>query len=157
MACQNDQVRVVAIGFGAAAGSVAERVGFTNVGGQTCTLSGYPGVTALNAQGVQVTQAVRDLQGMLGGLQSGSTTLPVVSLTPGQTASADVEGTDIAPGSGTKCDDFPTLLVTPPNLTQSTSITNVGFQGPGSNVEGFPDCGGLSINPLVPGTLGRDT
>jgi hypothetical protein len=157
VACQNDQIHVAAIRFGAAAGSVAETLGFINVGGQSCTLSGYPGVAGLDAQGVQAVQAIRDIQGMLGGLQSGSTTLPVVSLAPGQTASADVEGTDNPVGSATSCEYYPALLVTPPNLTQSTSITDVGFQGPGTAAQGFPDCSGLRINPVVPGTTGRES
>lgn len=157
VACQNDQIQVVPLSYGAAAGSVAETIGFVNVSGRSCKLSGYPGVAGLDAQGNQVVQATREIQGMLGGLQNGSTTLPVVSLAPGQTASADVEGSDNPLGEARSCEYYPSLLVTPPNLTQSTSITKIGVQGPGTNVQGFPGCSGLRVNPVVPGNTGRES
>jgi len=82
-ACQNDQIRVVALGYGEAAGSVAETLGFVNVSGRSCSLGGYPGVAGLDAEGQQVIQATRETSSMLGGLQNGSKNLPVVSLAPG--------------------------------------------------------------------------
>jgi hypothetical protein len=154
-ACQNNQIRVEALGYGAAAGSVAETLGFVNVSDRSCSLGGYPGVAGLDAEGNQVIQATRETTSMLGGLQNGSKILPVVSLAPGQTASADVAGNDNPVGTATSCPYYPSLLVTPPNLTQPTLVTKVGVQVPGATVRGFPGCSGLSVDPVVPGSTGR--
>jgi hypothetical protein len=155
VACQNGQIRVSAILYAAAAGSAAETLGFVNVSDRPCTLSGYPGVAGLNAQGGQVIQATRLISTMLGGVQNGSTALPVVSLAPGQTASADVAGSDNPLNGATSCPYYPSLLVTAPNMTESTTITGVGVQGPGTSAQGFPGCSGVVIDPVVPGTTGR--
>jgi len=58
-------------------------------------------------------------------------------------------------GTATSCPYYPSLLVTPPNLTVSTPVTDVGLQGPGATVRGFPGCSGLYVDPVVPGSTGR--
>ena len=150
--CQNGQLAVTVLGNGAAAGSVGQVIGFINVSKVACTLTGYPGVAGLDAQGRQVAQAQRQLMGMLGGLANGATAPPAVTLAPGQGASAMVEGTDNPVGTATSCTSYPSLLVTPPNLTQSTKVT---FSLSGSTIAGFPGCSGLRVDPLVPGHAGR--
>lgn len=151
-ACTDAQISVRPGSYGAATGNVAQVVLFVNVSATTCTLTGYPGAAGLNAAGAQVIQATRRLAGFLGGLQNGQQTPPTVTLAPGATASADVEGGDNPLNGATSCTTYPKLLVTPPNLTQSTAIT-VG--PPGSGITGFPGCAGLSVNPIVPGDSGR--
>lgn len=54
---------------------------FTNSGGQTCTLSGYPGVSGLNASGKQVGVPARWTR---------FATPRTVTLAPGQTAHAQI-------------------------------------------------------------------
>ena len=76
----------------AGAGHVGTTLLFKNTGKAPCRLSGYPGVAALDANGAQVAQARRTANGYLGGLQSGLTTGPEVTLAPGGVASALVEG-----------------------------------------------------------------
>lgn len=117
----------------------------------TCVLSGYPGVAGLDAQGNQAVQAERTPNGYLGGLQSGTSTPPSVSLAPGQRASAIVEGTDNPVGSATSCPSYPTLLVTPPNLTVSVRVTVTGL---GTNPPGFPGCSQIEVHPVVTGSSG---
>lgn len=136
-----------------AAGNVSAIIGFVNAGSSSCTLNGYPGVAALNAQGQQVAQAQRAPSGMLGGLPNGSTTPPVVTLGAGQTASASVEGSDVPSGTATSCTSYPSFLVTPPNETHSVTIT-ASAGGSGSS-QGFPGCAPITVNPVVPGTSGR--
>ncbi len=127
-------------------------IGFVNTGSSACTLSGYPGVAALNAQGQQVAQAQRVPSGMLGGLHNGSTTPPLVTLSAGQTASAAVEGSDMPRDTATSCTYYPSFLVTPPNETHSVSVA-ASTGGSGSS-QGFPGCAPITVNPVVPGSSG---
>lgn len=125
---------------------------FTNVSGTRCTMSGYPGVAALNADGDQVAQATRHGTGMMGGLPSDSSPLPVVTLVPGQMASAEIEGTDMPPGNATTCIGYPSFLITPPGETHSV---RVAVPMVNASYRGFPGCYPISVNPVVPGSTGR--
>ncbi len=82
-------------------------VTFTNTGSASCRIQGYPGVAALNAAGKQIQQAARAT-----GLKT-----PLVTLAPGQTASAEITGNT---ASCTRPASLPGLLVTAPD--QRTSI-----------------------------------
>jgi hypothetical protein len=134
---------------GGAAGSYGQTILFTNRGGTTCTMLGYPGVAALNANGQQVAQATRNPTGMMGGLQSTTSPISVVTLAPGQTASAEVEASDIPVGTATSCVYYPALLVTPPGETHSVTV-NVSV-----GISGIPGCVPIAVNPVVAGTSGR--
>jgi len=150
--CKNGQIAVTVRDAGAAAGSTGQVIGFVNVSKVACTLTGYPGVAGLDAQGRQVIQAQQQLMGMLGGLANGATTPPTVTLRPGQSASAMVEGTDNPVGTATSCTYYPSLLVTPPGLTRPKKVTETL---PGSSIPGFPGCSGIRVDPVVPGPTGR--
>jgi hypothetical protein len=125
---------------------------FTNVGQTTCTMSGYPGVAALDAQGNQAAQAVRHETGMMGGLPNDSSPILLVTLAPGQMASAEIEGTDIPPGTATTCVGYPSFLVTPPGETHSVRVVVPTVN---NSYGGFPGCYPISVNPVVPGATGR--
>jgi hypothetical protein len=116
---------------------------FVNNGSTSCVLYGYPGAAGLNASGAQVVQAQRTLTGMMGGLAPGVTALPRITLAPGQTASAVVEGTDVPSGNETSCPTYSSLLVTAPNAKVSVTIPL-----------SLPGCSGLQVHPVVPGTSG---
>ena len=150
--CKNGQIAATVLCGGAAAGSIGQVIGFVNVSKVACTLTGYPGVAGLDAQGRQVIQAQRQLMGMVGGLVNGANTPPTVILRPGQSASALVEGSDNPVGTATSCIYYPSLLVTPPNLTGSMKVTQTL---PGSSIPGFPGCSGIRVDPVVPGIAGR--
>lgn len=141
--CRDGAISVSGAGGGAGLGHEGQVILFTNDSKSTCTLSGYPGVAALDEQGNQVVQAERTLNGYLGGLQNGATTPPTVASAPGQSASAQVEGTDVPVAPATSCPSYPALLVTPPNLTTSVRVTT-----------GLPGCSPLQIHPVVPGQTG---
>lgn len=143
-ACTSAQLQVHSLGQQAGAGHIGLVIAFTNSSSTTCTLSGYPGVALLNAAGSQVAQAVRTPSGYLGGLQSGQA-IPVVTVAAGASASALVEGTD-ASASGGNCQIYPEILVTPPNLRQSVSLTT-----------SLPGCTPVQVHPVVPGTTGSTT
>ncbi len=139
-ACRFSQLTVTSGSPHAGLGHVGVVLLFKNVGSETCTLFGYPGVAGLNAQGVQITQAVRTQNGYLGG--AGQSVSDVI-LVPVKTASAIVEGTDVPTGNATTCPTYASLLVTPPNTTQSVKID-----------VSLPGCSGLQVHPIVPGSTG---
>jgi hypothetical protein len=145
--CTNGQVGVSDSGGGAGAGHEDQVILFINDSPSTCTLTGYPGVAGLNASGQPVVQATRTLRGYLGGLWNGATTVPRVSLSPGQTASAVVEGTDNPIGTATSCPYYDYLLVTPPNLTKSVRVRVFGL---GTAPTGLPGCSSIEVHPVVP-------
>jgi hypothetical protein len=150
--CQLTQLKVAPGTSGGAAGSVGQTITFTNISTTTCTMNGYPGVAALNAQGQQVIQAARRPTGMLGGLQNSADPIPVVTLAPGQVASAEVERSEDPVGTATSCVYYPSFLVTPPGETHSVTVS-AGLAG--STQPGFPGCSPIAIDPVVPGTTGR--
>lgn len=141
--CAGPSVGVSGKMASAAAGHQGVVLLFVNNGSTSCVLSGYPGAAGLNASGAQVTQAQRTLTGMMGGLAPGVTALPRITLVPGQTASAVVEGTDVPSGTETSCPTYPSLLVTAPNAKVSVTIPLA-----------LPGCSGLQVHPVVPGSSG---
>jgi hypothetical protein len=150
--CQAGQLQVSSLGGGAGAGNVDQVFGFVNTGRTACSLTGYPKVAALDAGGQQVAVAEQQLAG-IGGIKTGASTPPVVTLKPGQTASAILSGTDIPMGSAMVCPSgYPAFLVTPPNVAQGVKVNAVDGPGPGL----FPGCSTrIRINPIVPGATGQ--
>lgn len=116
---------------------------FRNTGTGICTLHGYPGAAGLDSTGHQATQAQRTPSGYLGGLQQGQTA-PTVALAAGRTASALVEGIAVPAGTATSCPALSGLLVTAPGTHHSANEPYAP-----------PDCRGLQVHPVVPGTTGR--
>ena len=102
-------------------------VTFTNVGRSTCVIQGYPGVAALNGQGVQVAQAVR-----------GGGAIHPVFLRPGATASSMVGANTASCASPVA---VPGLLVTAPDQYTSVRLGAAGDMCLRS----------LTVNPVVPG------
>jgi hypothetical protein len=149
--CQPGQLEVSSLGGGAGAGNVDQVFGFVNRSRSTCTVSGFPRITALNARGVPV--AVAHDAPFLTGAGTGSTTPPSVTLIPGQTASATVWGTDIPVGNAAACPPgYPAFLVTAPDMTQPVKVSAVDGFGPGL----FPGCSTvLRANPIVAGATGQ--
>lgn len=140
--CTTSQLEIAPGRTGAGLGHSGTPILFRNRGTAPCHLRGYPGVAGLDAAGNQVVQAARSLQGYLGGLRSGDSP-PLVELAPGETASALVEGTNNPEGTATSCPSYPSLLVTPPDDTQSVRVT-----------AGLSGCSLIQVHPVVPGTTG---
>jgi hypothetical protein len=142
--CSANQLTVTGIDDpgGAAAGHRAIVLLFKNITATTCTLFGYPGADALNSAGTTMVHIPRTLRGYMGGLPQSQAGPATVTLAPGATVSAKVEGSDVPQGGVTNCPDYPALLVTPPNTTQST---HVDITIAGCNIQ---------IHPVVPGSGG---
>jgi len=136
---------VSAGGGGAALGHVDVDLLFRNTSTTTCTLTGYPVVAALDSSGNQVLQAQRSPSGYMGGLPPGQTIPTTVTLAPGETVSAKVEGTDNPVNGATSCPSYSAFLVTPPNNDQPVRLL---LANP------FPDCSTIEVHPVVPGTTG---
>jgi hypothetical protein len=142
VACSIDDLRIEPGQSDGATGHLGIPLLFTNKSAEPCHMVGYPGVAGLGATGRQATQAARTPNGFLGGLPVGSTKPPFVTIAPGQTASAMVEGTHVPSGNQT-CPTYPALLVTPPNDTRSVRV----------NAQ-IPGCTGIDVGPIVPGATG---
>jgi hypothetical protein len=151
--CQTGQLRVSLGASEVALGNIGQAILFTNVSQTPCTMSGYPGVAALNTHGGQAAEAIRLLSGMVGGLQNNATSAPVVTLAPGQIGSAEIEGSDNPVGAATSCVYYPAFYITPPDDFDPAFVYAGVVQG--SNISGFPGCSPISVNPMVPGTTGR--
>ncbi len=113
---------------------------FKNRGG-ACTISGYPGVDALNAKGHRILSAKRTKSGYLGGVASGP--IPKVHLAKGKVASAMLEWGDLGP----PCPKAHSLKVTPPN-----GLTSVVFSPKSLKSETLCH---VEVHPVVPGTTGQ--
>jgi Domain of unknown function (DUF4232) len=98
-----------------AAGSVYYQLQFTNLSGRTCTLSGYPGISAVNLQGRQVGRA--------GSRESGAKAR-TVTLSNGATAAATLRIVEARnfPSSACKQTTAAGLRVYPPNQTMAKTV-----------------------------------
>ena len=121
-----------------AAGTIGQVLLFENTSSSTCQLHAFPGVAGLDNAGNQIAQATRELDNTP--FTGSTTSLPTVTLAPGQTASAIVFGSDVPTGTATSCVTYAALLVTPPNAFQSVKV----------NAQ-MPGCAGLRVSPVYPG------
>jgi hypothetical protein len=80
--------------FQGAAGSLYSRLNFTNLSGGTCTLRGYPGVSAITLGGMQLGRA---------GSRDGSTRVTTVTLAPGANAVATLRVVDVGVFTTASC------------------------------------------------------
>ena len=106
---------------------------FTNVSSGACRTRGYPGVAALDSSGHQIKQALR------GKAANGQT--PLITLAPGQVASAEITGNTASCSSLTKIAAF---LVTAPD--QRTSVRLAGSH--------LMCLNSLGVDPLERGNAG---
>jgi hypothetical protein len=119
----------VTIGTGqGAAGTLILPLVFTNSGSALCTLQGFPGVSAVVADGVQLGQPAR---------RDTSSSTPLVALEPGQTTQAVFTF-----GDPTISCRFPTmargLRVYPPDQTAALFVSTTGVgQCPNSATSDF--------------------
>jgi hypothetical protein len=106
------------------------------------SMTGCPGVAALNPTGAQIAQSRRTPSGYLGGLPPGraaaNLTLPI-----DQSASAVIEALAVNATDGSACVPYSGLLVTAPDDTLST---HVPWPSDG--------CSDLQIHPVVAGSTG---
>jgi hypothetical protein len=113
---------------------------FKNRGG-ACTITGYPGVDALAANGHRILSAKRTKSGYLGGVASGP--IPKVHLAKGKIASAMVEWSDL----GSPCPRAHSLRITPPSAVNSVVLSP-------KSLKSETLCH-VEVHPVVPGTTGQ--
>ena len=114
-ACATSKLTTTAENFGNGAGHTDFQLVFQNTGTTTCTLTGYPGVSFVQAHNEQLGKSAIRTPG----------TTSTVTLIPNAHAYADVETINGEGGySAAQCDltTVPTLRVYPPNQTESTNI-----------------------------------
>jgi len=148
--CQSGQLKITSLRGGSGLGQTEEVIGFLNESRAACTLVGYPVVVALDAHGAPAATAQPALS-WFGGDHAGPTTPPTVTLRPGQTASATIEGESHPTGSATSCPSYPSFRVTPPGGTVSVTVSSWSGWSPGP----FPGCQPIAITPVVPGGSGH--
>ena len=143
--CTGSEIKVSLGEGGAAMSHEGFVLIFTNTSSRTCTLDGYPGVAIMNGSTV-VLNATRSLNGFIGdGHGTPLSSIPLVTLAPGGTASAELE---FVVNAGETC--YPngtgTVEVTPPNTTTTTGTRSetVGTDG---------ICADFQIHPVVAGTI----
>ncbi|HWF34935.1 MAG TPA: DUF4232 domain-containing protein [Solirubrobacteraceae bacterium] len=98
-----------------AAGSVFYTLEFTNVSGHTCTVGGYPGVSAVNRAGQQLGRAAA---------RDNGNAAHVITLANGARATATLRIIEAGNFPSSTCKQVTAvgLRVFPPNLTTSTVI-----------------------------------
>jgi hypothetical protein len=103
------------MGGGGAAGSTYYKLRFTNLSAHRCSLTGYPGVSAVDLVGRQVGAAAG---------RNPQTVPRRVTVGPGRTASAVLQITDTGVYTRTRCRPVTAagLRVYPPNQRQSKVV-----------------------------------
>jgi hypothetical protein len=127
----------------AGAGHVGFAVIFTNTGSTSCSLTGYPGVQALDKHGKKLDSAKRTKAGYLGGDEKKGPPTPVV-LKPGSAASALIEGTDVPQGNRQSCPQAVAFRVTPPAAHRAQVLRRK-----------LPACSRFEVHPVVSGKNGQ--
>ena len=142
--CQLSDVHVHLLGAGVGAGNWADILTLTNVSRTPCTSSGYLTVHLLKTHDQRLARAPRERAGYMGGyLKPGR--LPLVTLRPGESASALLQG------SSAYCNDNPCPLAWGISIRLPGQA---GFVRMRIVVQNSPTIG---ITPLVPGLTGSSS
>jgi hypothetical protein len=121
-ACGTAQLKISLTHTGALAGQAGGYLTFTNDSSTSCTMSGWPAVTALTAAGRAVS--LRHLRSSMFGAWQYSSPPPAVTLRPGDSGYAIVAADDKPAGSSTSCPaPYVRLRVSPPGGSGSATIS----------------------------------
>jgi hypothetical protein len=114
-ACSSSNLRIALGAGGGAAGTDFTILDFTNSGGTSCTLYGFPGVSLINSSGTQIGAAAT---------RNPSKPSALVTLAPAAKASATlgVANAQNYPASACKPTASAQLKVFPPNQTQAIEV-----------------------------------
>jgi hypothetical protein len=121
-ACGTAQLKISLTHTGALAGQAGGYLTFTNDSSTSCTMSGWPAVTALTAAGRAVS--LRHLRSSMFGAWQYSSPPPTTTLRPGDSGYAIVAAADKPAGSSTSCPaPYVRLRVSPPGGSGSVTIS----------------------------------
>ena len=113
--CSTSNLRITLGAGGAAAGTDFTVIDFTNSGGTSCTLYGFPGVSLTNSSGAQIGAAAT---------RNPSKPSTLITLAPGAKANATlgVANAENYPASACKPTAAAKLKIFPPNQTQAVEL-----------------------------------
>lgn len=117
--CWGEQIAVNASPTESAAGQRRVILTFSLMGGEPCTLTGYPSVDS--GAGGPTIHAEPTPRGYMGGLPASIDVPPSVILSVSTQAQAIVEGVAVDPG-GNKCPSYTDLRVSPPDINQVFTV-----------------------------------
>lgn len=117
--CWAEQIDVTASPTQGAVGHRAVTLTFSLVGGEPCTLTGYPWVDS--GTGGPAIHAAPTPRGYMGGLPSSVDEPPSVILSISTQAQAIVEGMAVD-GSGNPCPGYTDLRVSPPDINMMFTV-----------------------------------
>lgn len=141
--CRTSDLKISLVHTGAAAGTVAADLLFTNESDVPCKLAGWPAVIAVDATGS--TGAMHLLTTEFG--PTGIQLPPIVTLEPGRAAAAVLVGSDVYGSCGTgKPQTYRQLRVSPPGNSRGVDLS-AWFPSLGRYM---PKCGPLHVTPVVP-------
>jgi Protein of unknown function (DUF4232) len=124
---------------------------FTNTSGARCRLSGWPTVTALEANGAAIPAKRIPKLSMAWALSwpQARRVRPVI-LARGQSAVAEIDGSDIALGNGrSPCSVARRLRVAAPGGHRSVTLSALWWRSAGRPVY-YPLCAGISVSSFFP-------
>lgn len=140
-ACRTGELKVSFGPGGAAAGTWAALLEFTNQGTAACTMTGWPGVAGVTASGAATPATQRS--GAMDGLNS--TSAPQVTVQPGQQVGIDISGNDVS-ASGSCPPPYSSLRVSAPGDSESVTVPAYLPALSGN----LPSCGSLAVSPVHP-------
>ena len=116
--CPDDALGVTIERVDAGAGSISYNVVFTNTGNDSCELRGAPGVSVVDASGVQIGEAAG---------RQGDDDPPTLTIEPGASVAAPLQAVNIDPDGG-PLDDCPVVqgsdyLVYPPHSFTAFTVS----------------------------------
>jgi hypothetical protein len=142
-ACTGPEIQVTVESAGVAMNHSGDVLIFTNHTGSACTMQGYPGVAVVKGS-TTLLNATRSLNGYMAD-DPGISSAPLVTLAPGQSASAMVEWVGNA-GEACYATDTGTFQVTPPNTRSTTTLGTLTLGDDGI-------CADFEVHPVASGIL----
>jgi hypothetical protein len=139
--CRTGELKVSLGPGGAAAGTWASLLEFTNKGEAACTIGGWPAVAGITAAGAATSATNRS--GAMDGLDNPGA--PQVTLQPGQQAGTDLSGADTSPG-GACTARYSELRVSAPGDSVSVAVSAYLAELAGN----APSCGTLAVSAVHP-------
>jgi hypothetical protein len=140
--CQTAQLKITLGHTGALGGQAGGYLRFANDSHTTCRISGWPIVTGLTASGKGTT--LRHARSTMFGAWQYTLPLPVLTLSPGESAYAVVAADDLPVGRQTRCPAPDVRLRVGAPGSKGTVLVSAWLPGAGSYL---PTCTSISGSP----------
>jgi hypothetical protein len=140
--CLTSQLKIALTNTGALGGQAGGYLRFTNDSHATCRMTGWPVVTGLTASGKATT--LRHARSTMFGAWQAPPTLPVLTLSPGESGYAVVAADDLPVGRQTSCPAPDVRLRVAAPGGKSTVLVSAYLPGAGTYL---PTCTSISGSP----------